>query len=347
MGAAAAADPSAAPPAAAALPPLRIRGLSVSYATQHGRIDAVRAIDVEVAAGEFLGIVGESGSGKTQLLLSILGLSAPRAELHGSICYRDQELLGLDAAALNQVRGNRISMVFQDPMTALNPYLRVGRQITEVLAVHRGTGARAAEQRAIDVLQSVHMPDAARRMRQYPHQLSGGMRQRVMIAMALIAPPEILLADEPSTALDVTVQAQILSLFQELRARTGTAIVLVTHDLGVIAEVADRVAVMYAGRIMEQAPVHALFAHPRHPYTEALQQSIPRIDAPRPARLPSIPGAPPNPAALPPGCPFAPRCLYRMPVCDSVMPPLVQASPGHWKACHHEGALGKLRAQPA
>jgi oligopeptide transport system ATP-binding protein len=347
MGAAAAADPSAAPPAAAALPPLRIRGLSVSYATQHGRIDAVRAIDVEVAAGEFLGIVGESGSGKTQLLLSILGLSAPRAELHGSICYRDQELLGLDAAALNQVRGNRISMVFQDPMTALNPYLRIGRQITEVLAVHRGAGARAADQRALEMLQSVHIPDAARRMRQYPHQLSGGMRQRVMIAMALIAQPEILLADEPSTALDVTVQAQILGLFQELRAGTGTAIVLVTHDLGVIAEVADRVVVMYAGRIMEQAPVHALFAQPRHPYTEALQQSIPRVDAPRPARLPSIPGAPPNPAALPPGCPFAPRCLYRMPVCDRVTPALLEASPGHWKACHHEGALGKLHAQPA
>ena len=327
--------------------PLRIRGLSVSYAGERGRIDAVRAIDVDVAAGEFLGIVGESGSGKTQLLLSILGLSAPRAQLQGSIRYRDQELLGLDVAALNQVRGNRISMVFQDPMTALNPYLRIGRQITEVLQVHRGAGARDAEQRAIEMLRSVHIPDPARRMRQYPHELSGGMRQRVMIAMALIAQPEILLADEPSTALDVTVQAQILKLFQELRARTGTAIVLVTHDLGVIAEVADRVIVMYAGRIMEQAPVHALFAQPRHPYTEALQQSIPRIDAPRPDRLPSIPGAPPNPAALPPGCPFAPRCLYRMPVCDTQMPPLLEASPGHWKACHHEGALGKLREQAA
>jgi oligopeptide transport system ATP-binding protein len=338
-------SPGRAPPPAS--PPLRIRGLSVSYPAAHGRIDAVRGIDIDVAAGEFLGIVGESGSGKTQLLLSVLGLSAPRAQVRGSIRYRDQELLGLDAAALNQVRGNRISMVFQDPMTALNPYLRIGRQITEVLRVHRGTGARAATASAIEMLQSVHIPDAARRLRQYPHELSGGMRQRVMIAMALIARPEILLADEPSTALDVTVQAQILSLFQELRARTGTAIVLVTHDLGVIAEVADRVAVMYAGRVMEQAPVHALFAQPRHPYTEALQQSIPRIDAGRPARLPSIPGAPPNPAALPPGCPFAPRCLYRMPVCDSVMPALQQVGPEHWKACHHEGALGRLRGQLA
>ena len=327
--------------------PLRIRDLSIGYPSDHGRIEAVRDIDLDVAAGEFLGIVGESGSGKTQLLLSVLGLSAPRAELRGSIRYREQELLGLGSAALNQIRGNRISMVFQDPMTALNPYLRIGRQITEVLQVHRQASAPAAERRAIEMLESVHIPDAARRMRQYPHELSGGMRQRVMIAMALIAEPEILLADEPSTALDVTVQAQILNLFQELRARTGTAVVLVTHDLGVIAEVADRVAVMYAGRIMEQAPVHELFALPRHPYTEALQQSIPRIDAPRPLHLASIGGVPPNPAALPVGCAFAPRCIYRLPICETLTPPLIEAGPGHWKACHHSGPLGKLRGEAA
>ena len=191
------------------------------------------------------------------------------------------------------------------------------------------------------MLESVHIPEAARRLRQYPHELSGGMRQRVMIAMALIAEPEVLLADEPSTALDVTVQAQILSLLQELRARTGTAIVLVTHDLGVIAEVADRVAVMYAGRIIEQAPVHELFAHPRHPYTEALQQSIPRIDAPRPTHLASIGGAPPNPAALPAGCAFAPRCIYRLPICEAIAPALLETGSAHWKACHHQGALGQ------
>jgi oligopeptide transport system ATP-binding protein len=324
-------------------PPLRIRGLSICYPSDHCRIEAVRDIDLDVAAGEFLGIVGESGSGKTQLLLSVLGLSAPRAQLTGSIRYREQELLGLGTAALNRVRGNRISMVFQDPMTALNPYLRVGRQITEVLRAHRHATWRDAERRAAEMLESVHIPDAARRLRQYPHELSGGMRQRVMIAMALIAEPEIVLADEPSTALDVTVQAQILTLFQELRARTGTAIVLVTHDLGVIAEVADRVAVMYAGRIMEQAPVHELFAHPRHPYTEALQQSIPRIDAPRVLHLASIGGVPPNPAALPAGCAFAPRCIYRLPVCETVTPPLIETSAGHWKACHHVGPLGKLR----
>jgi oligopeptide transport system ATP-binding protein len=327
--------------------PLRIRGLSICYPSDHGRIEAVRDIDLDVAAGEFLGIVGESGCGKTQLLLSVLGLSAPRAELRGSIRYREQELLGLGSAALNQIRGNRISMVFQDPMTALNPYLRIGRQITEVLQVHRQASAREAERRAIQMLESVHIPEAVRRMRQYPHELSGGMRQRVMIAMALIAEPEILLADEPSTALDVTVQAQILNLFQELRARTGTAIVLVTHDLGVIAEVADRVAVMYAGRIMEQAPVHDLFAQPRHPYTEALQQSIPRIDAPRPLHLASIGGVPPNPAALPAGCAFAPRCIYRLPLCETVAPPLIEAGPGHWKACHHSGPLGRLRGEAA
>ena len=327
--------------------PLRIRDLSVSYPGQHGRIEAVRGVDLDLAAGEFLGIVGESGSGKTQLLLSVLGLSAAHVQLAGSIRYRGQELLRLDSAALNQVRGNRISMVFQDPMTALNPYLRIGIQITEVLRVHRDASARDAAQQAVAMLQSLHIPDAAHRLRQYPHELSGGMRQRVMLAMALIAQPEILLADEPSTALDVTVQAQILELFRELRARSGTAIVLVTHDLGVIAQVADRVAVMYAGRIVEQAPVQQLFADPRHPYTEALQRSIPRIDAPRPARLPSIAGSPPNPAALPAGCAFAPRCIYRLPVCERLAPPLIEASPGHWKACHHDGALGKLHGEAA
>jgi oligopeptide transport system ATP-binding protein len=327
-------------------PLLQIRALSVTYQSPRGSIGALRAVDLELIPGECLAVVGESGSGKTQLLLSILGLTGSAASLSGSIRYRGRELLGLSADALNAVRGGRIGMVFQDPVTALNPYLRIGIQITEVLRQHRGVSGPAARQRAVELLDSLHVSDAAHRMRQYPHELSGGLRQRVTIAMAMIAEPEIVLADEPSSALDVTVQAQVLALLRELRAR-GTTIVLVTHDLGVTAQLADRVAVMYAGRIVEQAPVRELFAHPRHPYTEALRSSIPRIDSAPPGRLPTIAGAPPEPAALPPGCPFAPRCLYAAPVCRSVEPALTLSAPGHWKACHHQGALGKLQGDAA
>ena len=325
---------------------LQVRGLSIAYATPRGTVTAVRNVDLDVRAGEFLGIVGESGSGKTQLLLAMLGLNASQARLSGSIRYREQELLGREVAELNRIRGTRVCMIFQDPMTALNPYLTVGRQITEVLQVHRRMDARAAERRALEMLDAVQIPEAARRLRQFPHELSGGMRQRVMIAMALVAEPEIILADEPTTALDVTVQAQILAVLRELRERTRAAIVLVTHDLGVIAEVADRVAVMYAGDIVEQAPVDELFTCPRHPYTEALQRAIPRLDGPLPARLPSIGGSPPDPSAPPVGCPFAPRCLYRMAVCTQLPPALLPVAPEHLKACHYEGALGRL-APPA
>jgi oligopeptide/dipeptide ABC transporter ATP-binding protein len=277
------------------------------------------------------------------MLLAILGLSAAQARIRGSIRYRGRELVGASANELNQVRGKHIGMVFQDPMTALNPYMRVGRQITESLRQHQPMRRRDAQHRAIELLESLHLPDASHRMTQYPHELSGGMRQRIMIAMALITQPQILLADEPSTALDVTVQAQILNLFRELRERTGTAIVLVTHDLAVIAELADRVAVMYAGKIAEQSGVDELFANPQHPYTEGLQYSIPRLDAPRPARLPSIAGVPPRASSLPPGCAFAARCVYRLAVCETTVPALLETSPGHWKACHHQGVLGRLR----
>ena len=331
---------------AIASPLLRIRDLSVTYRAGTKPVEVVRSVNLDVGAGEVVGVVGESGSGKTQLLLSILGLNT-RAQLHGSIRYLDQELIGLPLARLNQVRGARIAMVFQDPMTALNPYLTVGRQITEVVRVHRGLSARAAEHAAVAMLESVHMPEAQRQLRRYPHELSGGMRQRAMIAMALIAEPQVLLADEPTTALDVTVQAQILSLLRELRGRTGIAMVLVTHDMGVIAEIADRVAVMYAGSIVEQAPVDELFNHPRHPYTEALQHCVPRLDTPVTSRLASIGGVPPDPAALPAGCPFAPRCAYRLDICQSVAPPLLEAAPGHWKACHYGHALGKMRVEAA
>jgi oligopeptide/dipeptide ABC transporter ATP-binding protein len=323
---------------------LQTRALSVAYPAAHGTVAAVQSVDLDVRAGEFLGIVGESGSGKTQLLLAMLGLNAAQARLSGSIRYRGQELLGLRPAEFNAIRGARIGMIFQDPMTALNPYLTVGRQITEMLQVHRRLDARAAGRRALEMLEAVHIPEAQRRLRQFPHELSGGMRQRVMIAMALVTEPDVILADEPTTALDVTVQAQILSVLRELRERTHAAIVLVTHDLGVIAEVADRVAVMYAGSVVEEAGVRELFAHPRHPYTEALHRAIPRLDGPLPARLPSIGGSPPDPSALPVGCPFAPRCPYRMAICTQATPALLPVAPGHRKACHYTGALGRLAA---
>jgi oligopeptide transport system ATP-binding protein len=224
--------------------------------------------------------VGESGSGKTALLLAILGLLPSHARVRGSIRYRGSELLELDAARLNDIRGAHIAMVFQDPMSALNPYMRVIDQLSEVPRVHGGMSRRAAEQRALEMLEAVHLGEAERRARQYPHELSGGMRQRVMIAMALIAQPDIVLADEPTTALDVTVQAQILSLLQEMRERTGAALVLVTHDLGVVAQLADRVGVMHGGRIVEQAECEQLFSHPHHPYTQALLRAIPRLGLP-------------------------------------------------------------------
>jgi oligopeptide/dipeptide ABC transporter ATP-binding protein len=328
-------------------PLLQISNLSISYPSNRGQVEVLRQLDLSLAEGECLGLAGESGSGKTQLLLAILGLCGPNALVRGSIRYRGQELLGTPAAQLNRVRGRRIGLVFQDPMSALNPYLRVGLQLVEVLNQHLQLRGPAAERRAIELLESLHIADAPQRMRQYPHELSGGMRQRVMIAIALIAQPEILLADEPSTALDVTVQAQILALLQELRARTGTAIVLVTHDLAVVAELADRVAVMYAGRVIEQAGVHELFAHARHPYTEGLQQSIPKSGLTRTTRLPSIPGTAPDPATLAAGCAFAPRCQYRLSVCETNTPALLETAPAHLTACHYDGPLGKIRETAA
>ncbi|MFT3904895.1 MAG: ABC transporter ATP-binding protein [Steroidobacteraceae bacterium] len=318
-------------------PLLRVENLCVRYPRPDGSVvRAVEGLDLTLHEREFLGVVGESGSGKSQLLLALLGLNGSAAQLSGSIRYRGSELLGSDARTLNALRGNRISLVFQDPMTALNPYLSIGEQLCEVLRTHRGTSRGAARRRAIAMLDAVQISEAGQRMGQYPHQLSGGMRQRVMIAMALLCEPDILLADEPTTALDVTVQAQILTLLHDLRERLGTAIVLVTHDLGVVAQLADRVSVMYAGRCVEEADVHTLFAAARHPYTRALQASLPRLDAALPERMFSIAGQPPDPAQLPAGCAFQPRCAWADARCACAAPPLTAVSAQHRKACYRD-----------
>jgi ABC-type glutathione transport system ATPase component len=258
---------------------LQVSELGIVYPSARGSVAAIRELSLEVAAGECLGLVGESGSGKTALLLAILGLLPGSARVHGSIRYRGRELLGLSSSQFSDVRGTRIAMVFQDSLSALNPYMRVIDQLSEVPRVHGGLTRRAAEQRALAMLAAVHIGEPERRARQYPHELSGGMRQRVMIAMALIGEPEVILADEPTTALDVTVQAQILALLQEMRVRTGAALVLVTHDLGVVAQLADRVGVMRAGQLLELAECEQLFSRPQQPYTQALLQAVPRMEA--------------------------------------------------------------------
>jgi oligopeptide transport system ATP-binding protein len=257
---------------------LQIRGLTVRHDTPGGPVTAVAGVDLDLRDGECLGIVGESGSGKTQLLLSILGLLPPQAHVGGSIRYQGAELLGMGTEQLNRIRGARIAMIFQDPMTALNPYLRVVEQLSEVARLHDGLSRQAAEKRALNMIEAVHIGEPSRRARQYPHELSGGMRQRVMVAMALMAEPQIILADEPTTALDVTVQAQVLALLQEVRERTGAALVLVTHDLGVVAQLADRIGVMRGGTLVELATCEELFASPRHPYTQALLRSLPSLE---------------------------------------------------------------------
>ena len=325
----------------AAMPLLRVRALTVRYPGSAAPVAAVDAVDLELQERDCLGVVGESGSGKTQLLLALLGLNGAAARRGGSVCYRGEELLGASAARLAAIRGHRIAMVFQNPMTALNPYLRIGTQLTEGARHHLRLGRRAALARASELLATVQIDAAPHRLRQYPHELSGGMRQRILIAMALMCDPEILLLDEPTTALDVTVQAQVLELLRAVRARTGVAMVFVTHDLAVLAGLAARLAVMYAGRVVEQADTAALYGAPRHPYTAGLLRSLPRLDLPLPARLPSIDGQPPDIARLPPGCAFAPRCPLRHDRCV-VRPELRNVSATHWLACHHEGTATQI-----
>jgi oligopeptide transport system ATP-binding protein len=307
---------------------LAIRGLTTRFATPDGDVAAVSDVNLDLRAGETLGVVGESGSGKSQLFLSVLGLLARNGRARGSARLDGQELIGLAPEALRRVRGGRIAMIFQDPMTSLNPFLTVGRQLTEGPMLHRGLDERTARARAIAMLDRVRIPDAARRLNQYPHEFSGGMRQRIMIAMALLPEPDVLIADEPTTALDVTVQAQILALLRELQASMGIATVLITHDLGVVAGLCDRVAVMYAGRIVEEAPVEPLFGAPSHPYTRALLGALPRVDADGAHDLVAIPGQPPNLQRAIAGCAFAPRCPRAEAPCATTRPDLRAHGPG-------------------
>ena len=307
------------------IPPLlRVQDLHTCFHTLDGVVHAVDGVDVEVIAGETLGLVGESGCGKSVTALSILQLlRCPPAEIRGRILFEGENLLDMDRESVRRIRGNSISMIFQEPMTSLNPVLTIGEQIAEAIALHQGIGRQAAWQRAVEMLQMVQIPDPGRRAKEYPHKLSGGMRQRAMIAMALSCNPRLLLADEPTTALDVTIQAQIMSLLERLKAEFDTAIVLITHDLGVIGEMAGRVVVMYAGKVVEEAPVRELFKNPRHPYTQGLLGSMPVIGrkAQTGRRLREIPGIVPSPLEAPQGCRFHPRCLKVMDTCRHKEPP--------------------------
>ncbi|HEY2536569.1 MAG TPA: ABC transporter ATP-binding protein [Solirubrobacteraceae bacterium] len=318
-------------------PLLRVEDLRVSYTTEDGLVQAVDGISYELAPGRTLGIVGESGSGKTVAALSVLGLTrAEGASVSGRIDFSGHgDLLSLPEPRLRAIRGNEIAMVFQDPLSSLHPMYRVGAQIVEAIRAHREIAKAAARARAIELLDLVGIPEPSVRVDAYPHELSGGQRQRAMIAMALSGEPKLLIADEPTTALDVTVQAQILALLSRLQHERGMALVLVTHDLGVVAEMADEIAVMYAGRIVERAPTKRIFEVPEHPYTWGLLRSIPTLDGPREELLTPIPGSPPSPLALPPGCRFHPRCPYSTPEHARTDPALepVPGQPDHEVAC--------------
>jgi peptide/nickel transport system ATP-binding protein len=318
-------------------PLLEVRDLSVRFDTDDGTVHAVDGMSLELAPRQVLGIVGESGCGKSVTALSVLGLLPKTATVTGSARFEGAELLGAPRSRLRKIRGREISFVFQEPMTSLNPVLRVGNQIDEVLREHMDLSRAEARQRAVELLDLVHIPDPKRRVEEYPHQLSGGMRQRVMIAIALACDPKILIADEPTTALDVTIQAGILDLLRELRERLGTAIILITHNLGVVADLADRVVVMYAGRKAEEAPVGELFAHPQHPYTIGLLGAVPRAGAARNGRLQEIPGRVPSLAELPRHCAFADRCPRADEQSWSEVPALRRVRPDHTVACFHPG----------
>jgi peptide/nickel transport system ATP-binding protein len=317
-----------------AAPLIEIQGLRVVFHGDDGRVThAVDRVDLSVAKGATLGLVGESGCGKSVTSLAIMGLLPKRsAEVDGAIHFDGFDLLAVPDQTLRDLRGNRLAMIFQEPMTSLNPSFTVGEQIIETILRHRGGMRREARARAIELLRRVHIPSPERRIDEYPHKLSGGMRQRVMIAMALACDPMLLIADEPTTALDVTLQAQILDLMRELKAASGAAIILITHDLGVVAEVCDEVAVMYAGEIVERATVDQLFTQPQHPYTVGLLGSIPRLDR-QATHLATIEGMVPNMTTPPPGCRFAPRCPFVSEPCVAAPPPFASVTPGHWSRC--------------
>ena len=316
---------------------LEVNDLQTHFPTRAGLVRAVDGVSFHLDRGELLGLVGESGCGKSMTALSVMRLIAlPGRIVKGEILFDGKDLLKLSDPEMRQMRGDDIAMIFQDPMTSLNPVFTVGEQIAEALRLHRKMSRKEARQATVEAMREVAIPDPARRLDDYPHQLSGGMRQRVMIAMALACNPKLLIADEPTTALDVTIQAQILELLDELRKQRELAVLLITHDLGVVAEVADRVAVMYTGRIVEESPVDELFARPKHPYTEGLLRSVPKLtseDVIRKERLETIEGVVPSPTELPPGCHFAPRCVHRMPRCTEERIPLYELDGGVQVRC--------------
>ncbi|PSB05366.1 peptide ABC transporter ATP-binding protein [filamentous cyanobacterium CCP2] len=317
------------------MPLLDVRNLQTQFFTDRGIVHAVNGVSFQVNPGETIGIVGESGSGKSITVLSVMRLiaSPPGKIVGGEVWFEGRDVLKLSLKEMQALRGNEISMIFQDPMTSLNPVLRIEKQMTEAIQAHMGLSSSQAKARAIELLQHVGIPGATDRIRNFPHQFSGGMRQRVMIAMGLTCNPKLLIADEPTTALDVTIQAQIVELVKRLKAELGMAVIWITHDLSLLASLADRILVMYAGQIVEQSPLHALYHNPRHPYTIGLLQSIPRLDEQRQARLKPIDGLPPSLVNYPRGCPFAPRCQFAIDPCHTEDPPLEAASPDHQVAC--------------